>query len=134
MHKFGTFLVIVYLTIGSINSALGQSAKRPNIIFIIADDVSWDDIVLRKPGCPDLVIDKLVGRASWFDNAYLTASSCSPSRTSIISGRYPHNTGAAELHTPCRKSWRLFLITERGRILYRASREIPLRGSGLTGF
>ena len=32
-----------------------------------------------------------------FDNAYLTTSSCSPSRCSIITGRYPHNTGA-ELH------------------------------------
>jgi N-sulfoglucosamine sulfohydrolase len=34
-----------------------------------------------------------------FTNFYLTASSCSPSRNSIITGRYPHNTGAAELHT-----------------------------------
>ena len=34
-----------------------------------------------------------------FNNAYLSISSCSPSRCSIISGRYPHNTGAAELHT-----------------------------------
>ena len=34
-----------------------------------------------------------------FDNAYLTASSCSPSRASIITARYPHNNGAAaELH------------------------------------
>ena len=34
-----------------------------------------------------------------FTNVYLTASSCSPSRISIMTGRYPHNTGAAELHT-----------------------------------
>ena len=34
-----------------------------------------------------------------FNYAYLSISSCSPSRCSIISGRYPHNTGAAELHT-----------------------------------
>ena len=33
-----------------------------------------------------------------FPNAYLTTSSCSPTRTSLITGRYPHNTGAPELH------------------------------------
>ena len=35
-----------------------------------------------------------------FDNAYLTISSCSPSRCSILTGRYPHNTDAEELHWP----------------------------------
>jgi arylsulfatase A-like enzyme len=41
-----------------------------------------------------------------FTEAYLTASSCSPSRSSIITGRYPHNNGkAAELHQPI--AWNL---------------------------
>lgn len=83
--------------------ALAQTynGKKPNIIYIIADDVSWDDIgcygnlAVRTPN-----IDKIAKQGIRFDNVYLTASSCSPSRNSIISGRYPHNTGAAELHTP----------------------------------
>ena len=45
-------------------------------------------------------IDKLASRGIRFTNAFLTASSCSPSRCSIISGKYPHCNGAAELHTP----------------------------------
>lgn len=78
-----------------------NDSTNPNIIFIIADDVSWDDL-----GCygnksihtPN--IDKLAKDGLKFTNMYLTASSCSPSRTSILTGRYPHNTGAAELHSP----------------------------------
>ncbi len=43
-------------------------------------------------------IDPLAAQGIRFDNAYVTASSCSPSRNSMITGRYPHNTGAPELH------------------------------------
>ncbi|MDA7756760.1 sulfatase [Opitutales bacterium] len=75
------------------------SSERPNIIFFIADDVSQDDFgcyghpVIKTPH-----IDSLSANGMRFDNAYLTTSSCSPSRCSIITGRYPHNTGAPELH------------------------------------
>ena len=75
------------------------SENKPNIVFFIADDVSQDDFgcyghpVIRTPN-----IDALSANGMRFDNAYLTTSSCSPSRCSIITGRYPHNTGAPELH------------------------------------
>ena len=75
--------------------------ERPNVILIIGDDISWNDIgcnghpTVRTPN-----IDRLASEGLRFTNTFLTASSCSPSRCSIITGRYPHNTGAAELHTP----------------------------------
>jgi len=82
-------------------SCSSGETTQPNIVFIIADDISWNDF-----GCygnEDVMtpnIDRLAAEGLKFNNVFLTASSCSPSRTSIISGRYPHNTGAAELHTP----------------------------------
>ncbi|MEX2514499.1 MAG: sulfatase [Cyclobacteriaceae bacterium] len=75
--------------------------ERPNIVMIIADDIGWNDIgcygneVVQTPN-----IDRMAGEGIRFDHFYLTTSSCSPSRTSIISGRYPHNTGSSELHLP----------------------------------
>ncbi len=75
-------------------------APRPNIILFIADDVSWNDYGCygsRSARTPH--IDQLAATGIRFTEAYLTASSCSPSRSSIITGRYPHNNGhAAELH------------------------------------
>jgi arylsulfatase A-like enzyme len=77
-----------------------HAADRPNVILFIADDVSWNDYgcygneAARTPN-----IDRLATGGLRFTEAYLTASSCSPSRSSIVTGRYPHNNGkAAELH------------------------------------
>lgn len=75
-------------------------SSSPNIIFIIGDDISHNDIgcygnpVVKTPN-----IDKLAKDGLLFNNMFVTSSSCSPSRSSILTGRYPHNTGAAELHT-----------------------------------
>lgn len=83
-------------------SELLAAADKPHMLLIIADDVSWDDLgcygnsFARTPH-----IDALAKTGRRFDQAYLTASSCSPSRSSIITGRYPHNNGkASELHQP----------------------------------
>lgn len=93
-----TVFIACYLLVSLTGNA--QTSNTPNFIIFIADDVSWNDL-----GCygnPDVHtpnIDRLAGQSIRFNNAYLTASSCSPSRNSIMTGRYPHNTGAAELHT-----------------------------------
>lgn len=71
----------------------------PNFIVFIADDVSFDDFgCTGNPYVSTPNIDQLAERGINFSNFYLTASSCSPSRNSIITGRYPHNSGAPELH------------------------------------
>jgi len=99
-------------------AAAGSPPSRPNVIVFIADDVSWDDLgcygnaVARTPA-----IDRLAANGRRFDAAILTASSCSPSRSSIITGRYPHNLGrAAELHEPiaARLPWFPRLLRDAG--------------------
>jgi len=94
-----------------------EVVQSPNIIFIIGDDISWEDIgayghpTIRTPN-----IDRLAREGLIFNNMYVTASSCSPSRTSILTGRYPHNTGAAELHTQLPEHLAYFpeLLREKG--------------------
>ena len=71
--------------------------ERPNIVLLIADDVSPDFSCYGGDAyTPN--IDRLAEGGVLFQNAYVTASSCSPSRASMLTGRYPHNTGAPELH------------------------------------
>ena len=80
---------------------VGAVQAAPNIVLIIADDMAWDDSgVYGNPNVSTPNIDRLAGEGMLFHNAFLTASSCSPSRCSIITGRYPHNTHAEELHWP----------------------------------
>ncbi len=81
---------------------LHGAAARPNFIVLISDDVGYDDLGCYGSLCsrtPNIAALAAGGRC--FNQAYPLASSCSPSRSSIISGRYPHNPGeAAELHRP----------------------------------
>lgn len=76
-------------------------ADPPNFVLIIADDMSWDDCgAYGHPLIETPHIDNLAEQGMRFDQAFLTISSCSPSRASIITGRYPHRTDADELHWP----------------------------------
>ncbi|WP_182864588.1 sulfatase family protein [Rhodopirellula sp. JC639] len=88
--------------IALLHASTSRAADRPNVILFIADDVSWNDYGCYGNGAARTPnIDELAAGGIRFDRAYLTASSCSPSRSSIITGRYPHNNGkAAELHQP----------------------------------
>ncbi|GAB5441294.1 MAG: sulfatase [Fuerstiella sp.] len=85
-------------------------ADRPNFVFIITDDISPDDLaVYGNTFVPTPNLQRMAESGLVFDNAYLTISSCSPSRCSMITGRYPHNTGAPELHTSLPTDQRTFV-------------------------
>ncbi len=94
---FSLFFALCLSLIVSANGA----PTRPNIVLIIADDMAWNDSTpYGHPSINTPNIQKLADGGMRFDNAFLTISSCSPSRASIITGRYPHQTNAEELHWP----------------------------------
>ena len=88
------------LLLAAVGSA-ATAADRPNLVLIIADDMAWNDCgAYGHPHIRTPNIDRLAKDGLRFDRAYLTTSSCSPSRSSMITGRYPHNTDAGQLHLP----------------------------------
>ena len=96
---FRLFMCIPLLVVSHIVAT--EAADRPNLVMIIADDMNWDDCgVYGHPSIRTPNIDRLAGEGLLFRHAYLTTNSCSPSRSSILTGKYPHNTGAEQLHWP----------------------------------
>ena len=82
-------------------AARPDSAGRPNIVVLIADDMGADDCgAYGHPTIHTPHLDRLAATGLRFERAMLTCSSCSPSRASILTGRYPSATGARELHMP----------------------------------
>lgn len=92
-----TRLLICFLLI--VTALQVDAADRPNFIFYITDDISFNDYgCYGHPTIKTPVMDEMAKQGRLFDAAYLSTSSCSPTRCSIVTGRYPHNTGASELH------------------------------------
>jgi arylsulfatase A-like enzyme len=85
---------------GFSGASAGRS-DRPNFVIMIADDMGYGDAgCYGHPHIRTPNIDRLAREGMKFTHAFLTCSSCSPSRSSIMTGRYPHSTGAKELHQP----------------------------------
>lgn len=95
--------MVVFLT--SVNAETDEGnavpSSPPNLVLIIADDMNWDDCgAYGHPAIRTPNIDRLAAEGLRFKHAWLTTNSCSPSRASILTGKYPHNTGAEQLHWP----------------------------------
>ena len=73
------------------------AAERPNIVFFLADDMGYADLGCY--GAPDAKtphIDQLASNGVRFTNIYAMGPECTPSRTSILTGRYPQRVGGLE--------------------------------------
>jgi arylsulfatase A-like enzyme len=68
----------------------GRPPKRPNIVFILADDLGWGDL-----GCYGSLhnstptLDRLAAQGLRFTHGYSGSATCSPTRISLYTGRYP---------------------------------------------
>lgn len=74
----------------------GSAARplRPNIVFVLADDLSMDLL----PYMPH--VRAMQARGLTFDNYFVSDSLCCPSRASILTGNFPHDTGIFENDGP----------------------------------
>jgi arylsulfatase A-like enzyme len=83
------------------STAIAAAAPRPNIVFILADDLRWDAMgcaghpLLKTPN-----LDRLAAGGTRFANAFVTTSICAVSRASILTGQYARRHGIHDFQKP----------------------------------
>lgn len=81
--------------------AQGESTKRPNIVFLFADDMRADAVGYH-PGSVAITpnLNQLAARGTNFRNAFVTTSICCVSRASVLSGQWVRRHGIENFQTP----------------------------------
>ncbi|MEO1054542.1 MAG: sulfatase [Bacteroidota bacterium] len=111
--KWIIILTLVISLAGCSKQEENIGPSRPNVIFILTDDMGWYDLssygsdFIETPN-----LDALAQSGVRFTNAYAPASLCSPSRASILTGKHPVEVNITEhIHGPFRPRPDIPLIT-----------------------
>lgn len=105
MDKWILFLSLVGLFACNIEQpSLGLEPKQPNVVIIFTDDQGYEDLgCFGSPKIKTPNLDQLAKEGFRFSNFYVTASVCSPSRASLLTGRYPDRNGVGGVFFPDHK-------------------------------
>ena len=96
---------------------------RPNILFITSDQQHWNTLGCRNPEVHTPNLDRLAARGTLFQRAYCPNPTCTPTRSSIITGQYPSQHGAWSLGTKLPES-----ATTVGQVMAAAGYDTTLIG------
>lgn len=102
-HRFMGFLCFL-VSIGQMIVAplcpaqtLPRRQTRPNIVFILIDDLRWDELgIAGHPFVKTPNIDRIGTEGARFRNAFMTTPLCSPSRASFLTGQYAQTHGITD--------------------------------------
>ena len=76
---------------------MGKNAAKPNILFILVDDMGWMDLACQGSRFYETpVLDQLAREGMRFTDAYAACPVCSPTRASLMSGKYPARVGVTD--------------------------------------
>ncbi len=93
-------LVVGIGTCAPVHQKGGMETERPNILWIIAEDLSPDLACYGQEGIRTPHLDRLAARGVRFEKAFTTAPVCAPSRTSLAVGTYQTAINAHHMRYP----------------------------------
>ena len=90
VRRIFQFLCITLATTTLSGTAWSETQRLPNIVFILIDDLGWNELgCYENPFYATPHIDALARQGMRFTNAYAAAPICSPTRASLMTGKYP---------------------------------------------
>ena len=72
------------------------AGSPPHILFVVVDDLGWSDVGFHGSKIRTPNIDKLASEGVELDNYYVLPI-CTPTRSALMSGRYPIHTGELDI-------------------------------------
>ncbi|HEX8146630.1 MAG TPA: sulfatase-like hydrolase/transferase [Pyrinomonadaceae bacterium] len=91
--------------------SVGTRAGRPNVLYIMADDLGWGDLsCYGRPDYQTPNLDRLASEGVRFTQGYSAAPVCTPTRCAFVTGRYPARTPVG-LEEPL--AWRRQLVEQK---------------------
>jgi arylsulfatase A-like enzyme len=100
MRTIINLVVLIISTFILITSPLAQSSNsKPNIVYILVDNIGWGDFSIYGGNVPTQRIDQLANEGMRFNN-YNVEVQCTPTRSAIMTGRMPVRTGNYKIPYP----------------------------------
>lgn len=93
-----TTLLLAALLFAPLAAQTAEDAVKPNILFIIADDLGWGDLgCYGNPVIDTPALDGLAQAGVRFTDHYSPSPLCAPARAGFLTGRFNHRTGAVDV-------------------------------------
>ncbi len=88
------FLLLAIILFAACSQPEPVADTRPNVVFVLLDDVRWDDLGAGgHPWVQTPNFDRVAHEGALFTNAFAATPLCSPNRASILTGQYAHTHG-----------------------------------------
>src|SRR5687767_7375063 len=101
------FWMLALAGLGCVSIARAEEARRPNIVFILADDLGYTDLACYGSKFYETPhLDRMAAEGVRFTDGYTCGANCQPTRAALLSGQYGPRTGVYTVGGIDRFNWR----------------------------